>query len=183
MIRWTDKLRFSVDLLALWRWLRGIQPKETNMAGKKKTKKGQKKGTGYLTTILPAVAILLSVLATRSEAVEFKVGPYTDGTAAVTAYAHDFSRTGTSRAATGICGMTLARVSYQGKWIADVFTPCALGATTIQGEASPTGLIGAELVNVLGLRGGVYYNTADADHRLTWTLGINLLGLTNKVAQ
>ena len=118
---------------------------------------------------------------------KFSLGPFTENTgAAVTAYAKDFGKGSAARVATGLCGGTLFRVTNQGKWLADLITLCGLGATTVQGEASPTALIGGELINLMGLRLGVYYNTetkpsgANWAEHFTWTIGVNLLaGATN----
>src|SRR5574341_210382 len=129
-------------------------PLEADMAGKKKTKKGGPKPMALMFLALLIGLIVLPALATRSEAAgwDVAIGPFTANTATPTAYlkGSDLSYT-----AQGVAGMTLARITYQDRWVADLFTPQGFGAVSNTGAATAVG--GVELLNLLGIRIGAGY--------------------------
>ena len=111
-------------------------------------------------------------------ALEFKVGPYFTEFKDVTAYHRNFGKDEVSRMATGLAGSTLAKLSHKDVWIADVFTPYVMGGTTVSGQANPTAIFGAEIINLMGLRFGVDYNTEDAKWGMVF--GVSLTGLAQQ---
>ena len=115
-----------------------------------------------------------------SHALDFKVGPFFTQFRDVTAYHRNFGKDEVPRMATGIAGSTLAKMNHNGVEIASFFTPFVMGGTTVTGEARPTAIFGAELINLMGLRFGVDYNTDDSKWGMMF--GISLTGLAEQFA-
>ena len=155
------------------------------MAGKKKNPmKGKKKGMGCLMALL-SVFLALPLTAQAAEGWSFDVGPYTPNFATPTAY---IVGKNLSYSGQGIAGMTLARVNHGGKWVADVFTPQGFGALSTEGTG--TGVLGVEIINLLGIRVGGGYSTnsqvlEDGSKPGHWVLtyGVNLSGVFSELTQ
>ena len=132
-------------------------------------------------TIMTVFVMSVMLMASTSWALDVNVGPYFDGFKDVTGYTRNLSSNEVPRAATGLCGSTLARVSHNGQWLADLLSPCAFGATTLTGESNPTAILGAEAINFLGMRVGLGYNTNDSK----WSVffGISLTGAAGQLTK
>ncbi len=135
--------------------------------------------------ILLAVAVLSFMMAGPTWALDFNVGPYYDGPEDVTQFVKDIGHSQTSRMATGVCNGVFAKVENDGKWIADVLSPCAFGAASYQAEdqADASALFGVQIINFMGIRFGVYRQVAGADGSAGWVYGggISLTGAAGQL--
>ena len=133
------------------------------------------------------VVAVLFLFVSPAGAVNFNIGPYYDGPQDVTQFVKDLGSDKTSRLATGVCNGILAKVENDGKWIADLLSPCAFGAAAYQAgdEADATILFGAQLINIMGLRFGVYRQVAGADGSSGWVYGggISITGMSDKLLE
>lgn len=88
-------------------------------------------------------------------------------------YLHPFNSEEEVLLGTGGCYGPFFSASYSGRWLADFLSVCGLGAVSETGQTTATG--GGDLINLLGLQGGIQF---DAQTRKPfYTFGISLTGL------
>jgi len=128
--------------------------------------------------LFSSIAIVV-LLTSPALALDFEFGPYFDGVTDITSYIN--SNDGDSMAATGLCSGTLVKVMNDGEMVGSLFSPCALGGLTYSGDAESALLIGASIINVMGLHFSVFRDTTNTDW--TYGIGISLSGLGNQLVK
>jgi hypothetical protein len=78
---------------------------------------------------------------------------------------------------TGACYGPYFTTSYSGRWLGDFLSVCALGAVSENGES--TGTFGVDIINFLGIQGGIQYDPKSDD--IFYTFGISITGLAKQM--
>ncbi len=88
----------------------------------------------------------------------FDLGPFYDPVQDVTGYARSVTGEKPDLATTGICKITLAKLTNQDRWIADFISPCGVLGFATEQDSNGTALVGGQIMNFLGLRFSAYYD-------------------------
>ena len=110
-------------------------------------------------------------------------GPHNDAGGLVNGYHRNFGSEEKPRASLHLCGPAIGRLMIKDMWVADVFSPCGGAATTIAGEADPTGTIGARAFNLLGLSVIFDYSFLEEEpvaSRFGVAFSLDLIGVKNQ---
>lgn len=116
----------------------------------------------------------------------FDLGPYLDETKDVTGYARSFTGVNPTLATTGVCKGVLAKWSYKDRWIADIFSPCAVLGFATEGDAKGTALIGNQVLNIMGMRFSVYADPIQGGKlkdSIYWNVQISLTGMAGQLSK
>lgn len=128
--------------------------------------------------------LFLGLFTMNAQAIDLQLAPKGE-IRDVTSYAIGLDRS--SRAATGLCGGSLASFSHEGRWIGNLLTPCVFGGVIVDsGEQSNTSaILGLEMVNLLGIRFGMGYVTEGSHNENDWTylVGISLSDLGKRLVE
>lgn len=86
-------------------------------------------------------------------------------------------RSGEVLLGTGACFGPFFSASYSGRWLVDALSVCALGAVSQTGETTATG--GLDLINLLGLQGGLQYDPLTG--KPYFTFGVSITGVAKQL--
>jgi hypothetical protein len=129
------------------------------------------------------VALLIGLFSVPAQA-GLDIGPYPSAPEDVEMFILSTSEDAPERVGVGLCGGTLALLTYKSRLVAELISPCVLGATTYEGEADPATLIGFQVIKLMGVRAGVFYNHSDTsgDDTVVYGLGLSLTDLGARMA-
>jgi hypothetical protein len=88
-------------------------------------------------------------------------------------YLRPFDQESETLLGTGACYGPFFSAGYQSRWIADFLSVCGLGAVSQAGESTATG--GIDIINFLGIQGGIQYDPKTDD--MFYTIGFSVTGL------
>lgn len=141
-------------------------------------------------SFLLVFAMVFGIAGTAS-ALDFNVGPYFDGGIKdSTAYVKSFHEDAVPQIAVGLCSGSFAKVSNGDKHVADILSPCILGATTYEADEAKKSdvLVGFKVIDSMGFNAGLYYAPTRDEPRqdwhdnILWGFGFTLIGLGETIA-
>lgn len=135
------------------------------------------------------LGIFLLSFAGNAKALQFDVGPHWDGLKDSTGWIKGFDKNAVPQVATGLCNGVFIKVKNGDKLVADLFSPCILGATTYEaGVENANDFIGGfKVIDFMGINGGVYYSPTNREPRDNWYsnfvygFGITLMGFGENI--